>query len=219
VGTINPSVTTAVTFTQLGNAMANAAPYTSDTTSNNGYDGLLTVLTTAGISGYVGAAAGSIATNGIAAFNTALTAMYEANLADPDVIYVDPIIRGAISKWILSNAAGAQNYRISIDHNEAGRIASGSLVASLFNPVTGKSIRLEAHPYMPYGCAIIQSETLPETVPNSGVGATSQIVSVQEYMSQAWTPIQFSYDFSTYWQGTLVHYAPAWSGALTGLTP
>jgi hypothetical protein len=36
-------------------------------------------------------------------------------------------------------------------------------------------------------------------------------------MSVDWPQIQFTYDASTYWLGTLVHYAPKWSGAITGL--
>jgi hypothetical protein len=38
-------------------------------------------------------------------------------------------------------------------------------------------------------------------------------------MSVEWPVIQFTYDVSTYWFGTLVHYAPAWSGLILGLNP
>ena len=32
-----------------------------------------------------------------------------------------------------------------------------------------------------------------------------------------WPVIQFTYDISSYWFGALVHYAPAWSGAIAGI--
>jgi hypothetical protein len=61
----------------------------------------------------------------------------------------------------------------------------------------------------------VRSHTLP--FPDNNVGETSQIVAVQEYMSVDWPQIQFTYDQSTYWFGTLLHYAPMWNGLITGI--
>jgi hypothetical protein len=68
---------------------------------------------------------------------------------------------------------------------------------------------------MPQGCALIRSETLP--IPDSEVSETAKVVNVQEYMSIDWPVVQFTYDSSTYQFGTLVHYAPAWSGMIAGI--
>jgi len=32
-----------------------------------------------------------------------------------------------------------------------------------------------------------------------------------------WPVTQFAYEFSTYYRGTLVGYAPAWNGIVTGI--
>jgi len=37
-------------------------------------------------------------------------------------------------------------------------------------------------------------------------------------MALDWPVIQMSYDVSTYWMGTMIHYAPAWSGLILGIT-
>lgn len=92
----------------------------------------------------------------------------------------------------------------------------GAAVTGLVNQVTGNMVELRVHPYMPPGCSIIQTTSLD--IPDSGVGRTSEVISVQEYMAQEWAPVQFTYDASTFWYGTYVHYAPAWSGAVTGIT-
>jgi hypothetical protein len=86
----------------------------------------------------------------------------------------------------------------------------------LENQITRKMVSLDVHPWMPAGCAMIRSKTLP--VPDSEVSATSAVVNVQEYMSVDWPVIQMTYDQSTYLYGTLVHYAPAWSGLIVGIT-
>lgn len=214
------------------------APPGADTSANaNGYDGFLTVLTDPAQSGYVknyngatGAGQGNIASGtaqGDAPFQAAFAALYGASvqpgggagqdkrLADPDEVWVDGQIRSALGTWLKTQGtAGA--YRIALTESEAGGATVGSVVNGLYNQVTGKMVELSVHPYMPLGAAIIRSRTLP--VPDSEVSNTSEIVNVQDYMSVEWPVVQFTYDQSTYMFGTLVHYAPAWSGAITGLS-
>ena len=72
-----------------------------------------------------------------------------------------------------------------------------------------------AHPYMPAGAAIIWSKTLP--FPDSGISETTQVVNVTDMNVIEWPVIQMSYDISTYQYGTMIHRAPAWSGAITGI--
>jgi hypothetical protein len=68
---------------------------------------------------------------------------------------------------------------------------------------------------MPTGVSFTRTRHLP--IPDSGIGDTNVITEVQGYMSVDWPELQFTYDSSTYWYGTLLHYAPAWSGILYGL--
>jgi hypothetical protein len=108
-------------------------------------------------------------------------------------------------------------YRLTINSDERSGATVGSVVSGINNQVTGRMVDFNVHPYMPLGASLIRSRTLP--VPDSEVSNTAEVRNVQDYMSVEWPVIQFTYDQSTYWFGTLVHYAPAWSGMLLGLLP
>ena len=72
-----------------------------------------------------------------------------------------------------------------------------------------------AHPYMPAGVALVWSKTLP--FPDSGISETTQVANVTDMIVVEWPVIQMSYDISTYQYGTMIHRAPTWSGAITGI--
>ncbi|MGH3376333.1 MAG: hypothetical protein ACRDP6_16490 [Actinoallomurus sp.] len=211
------------------------APPGADTSANaNGYDGFLTVLLDPAQSGYVknfNGTGGNIASGspgvGDKPWQDAFAVLYGAGvnpgggvgqdkrLADPDEVWLDGQIRSALGDW-LKKTASTTAYRIALTESEAGGATVGSVVNGLYNQVTGKMVELNVHPYMPLGCSIVRSRTLP--VPDSEVSNTSEVINVQDYMAVEWPVVQFTYDQSTYMYGTLVHYAPGWSGAITGLT-
>lgn len=140
-------------------------------------------------------------------------------LADPDEVWIDGTIRNALGQWLKTKATTTA-YRIALtDSNVDGNPGAtiGAVVGAISNQTTGKMVELNVHPYMPVGASLIRSRTLP--VPDSEVSNTSAVINVQDYMSVEWPVIQFTYDVSTYMFGTLVHYAPAWSGAILGLNP
>lgn len=247
VGTTNGSnyfyQGTTTTWTPLvltSYSSSTAAPPAADTSANaNGYDGLLTVQLDPTQSGYVKAfngAAGGIVFDGSGAspagvgdqpFQDAFAALYGATvqpgggagqdkrLANPDEVWLDGQIRAALGTWLKRNASSTA-YRIALTESEATGATIGSVVNGIYNQVTGTMVELNVHPYMPLGCALIRSRSLP--VPDSEVSNTSEIVNVQDYMSVEWPVIQMTYDQSTYMYGTLVHYAPGWSGAISGLS-
>jgi hypothetical protein len=62
----------------------------------------------------------------------------------------------------------------------------------------------------------IISWTLP--LPDSNISDVFAIYNVQDYMAIEWPVTQFAYETSSYWYGTMVCYAPAWQGAITGIT-
>lgn len=221
-----------ITLTSYSTSTAQAPA--SDTSANaNGYDGFLTVLLDPAQSGYVknyNGTGGNIASGtpvGDKPWQDAFAALYGATvnpgggagqdkrLADPDEVWLDGQIRAALGDWLKKSAASTA-YRIALTESEASGATVGSVVNGIYNQVTGKMVDLNVHPYMPLGASVIRSRTLP--VPDSEVSNTSEVVNVQDYMSVEWPVIQMTYDQSTYMYGTLVHYAPAWSGAITGLT-
>jgi hypothetical protein len=68
---------------------------------------------------------------------------------------------------------------------------------------------------MPQGNSVIMSDTLP--IPDTQVSDCWAVYNVQDLMGIDWPVTQFAYESSSYWFGTFVAYAPAWSGAITGI--
>jgi hypothetical protein len=146
------------------------------------------------------------------------TAYGQKLLASPDVVFVDGSIRLAMGKFVRTAAGGSTAYRITMQTSEAtGGLEVGAIVNGIANQVTGKMVDFDVHPYMTPGASVIWTKTLP--FPDSEISSTIVAKNVQDYLYQMWPQIQFTFDASTYQLGTLVFYAPAWSGAIGGLLP
>ena len=146
------------------------------------------------------------------------TAYGQKLLARPQTVYVDGAVRAAMGQFVRTAAGGSTAYRITMPTQEAtGGMEVGAIVNGIANQVTGDMVDFDVHPYMPVGASIIWTKTLP--FPDSEVTNTVVAKNVQDYLYQQWPQIQFMYEASTYQLGTLVFYAPAWSGAIVGLVP
>jgi hypothetical protein len=162
-----------------------------------------------------GVESGNYAQNGTA------TAYGQKLLADPDVVYVDGVIRSALGTFVEHgggtglSSGNPGGYRIQLSQDQVSGVTVGSVVTGMVNQTTGKSVDLEVHPFMPVGVSFAWSKSLP--VPDSEVANTFACRNVVDYTGYDWPDIQFTYDFSTYMLGTFVPYAPAWSGAIVGL--
>jgi len=217
-------IATSITFNSLGAQISGTAAQwgalgtNANTTANLGYDGLLTVLTTPGVSGDVNSTAYTIATAGDSFIQDTCSVLYQNVYADPDEVWLNAIQSKNLGTFFRSAAASSANAAFRVNFEQTGTATVGTIVTGVYNESspTRKCLDLRVHPYMPYGNAIVRSRTLD--IPDSGIGDTSEVRSVQEYMAVDWPQVQFTYDTSTYWMGTLVHYAPAWSGACTALT-
>lgn len=208
-------VGTTITLTTTPTNTGAVAPVADSSADAAAYDGFLTVLTDPTQSGYVKRVNAALSTaNPGDEFQQALLSLYQSVKADPEEIWCDAGVMKEAGD--LFKTASSANYRIDLDGgNVGGGYKLGSAVTGLVNQVTSRIVDLKVHPYMPAGCAIVRSRTLP--VPDSQISETSQVVNVQDYMSVDWPVIQYTYDQSTYQYGTLVHYAPAWSGAIVGI--
>lgn len=146
------------------------------------------------------------------------TAYGQKLLAHPQKVFVDGAIRAAMGQFVRKAAGGSTAYRLTMEVDEFnGGMKVGGIVNGIANQVTGDMVDFDVHPYMPVGNAVIWTKTLP--FPDSEITNTIVAKNVQDYLYQMWPQIQFTYDASTYQLGTLVFYAPAWSGAITGLVP
>lgn len=203
-----------ITITAPPSSTGAVNPGATNTSSDAlGYDGFLTVQSDPAQTGYFNRLNATLnAANPGDEFQNAFLAMYQLNKADPDCIYAD----GSTMKKLgdLLKTTSSASYKLNLDGEGHGHFL-GSTVVGLENQVTRKMVSLDVHPWMPNGCALIRSKTLP--IPDSEVSATSEVINVQEYMAVDWPVVQFTYDQSTYQYGTLVHYAPAWSGLIAGI--
>jgi hypothetical protein len=198
---------------------AGAVTTQGDTSEDvNAYDGFLTVLS-GSQSGYFSRVNGGFSTsNSGAEFNQALLTMWRNNRAAPSQFWMDAqsIVDFSELTRIGGSSGALTGYRTVIQAGD-GNMMLGAAVSSFMNPVTRKPISLEVHPFMPEGVVLMRSTSLP--VPNSEVTAPTAARDVQPYMAIAWPGIQMTNDISTYQLGTLVHYAPKFSGLLVGITP
>lgn len=135
-------------------------------------------------------------------------------LADPDVVLLDGTIRAALGQFLKTNASTSA-YRIMLTEGGVNGEKVGAVVNGIYNQVTGKPVDLVVEPYMPPGASVLYSKSLP--VPDSEISNTFVVKNVQDYMMYEWAAMGMTWDASTYMFGSLLGYAPAWSGAITGL--
>ncbi|MCX5209811.1 hypothetical protein OG689_10995 [Kitasatospora sp. NBC_00240] len=180
----------------------------------NGYDGMLAVCT-GSESGYVNRLNSALSTaNPGSEFQTAFAALYDAVKADPDRVLMNGSDRKQLSDALKSGAAN-NGYRINLTQNELTGVTLGDVVTSLVNEVTGKTVAVEVHPWMPQGNAPIISDTLP--IPDTEISDVWAVYNVQDLMGIDWPVNQFAFESSSYWFGTLLCYAPGFNGAVTGI--
>lgn len=210
--------TGSLTYTVQGTlpvAGDNAGNHAADTSAYaNGYDGIMSYVTGAN-SGYKKVLNSTFnAVSPGAEFQTAFASLYDSVKADPDEILFQGADRKALSE-LLKNSSST-NYRLTLQQDEVGNAVIGSVITAIQNEVTGKVVPMTVHPWMPQGNTAILSYTLP--IPDSQVSNCWSVVNVQDYTGINWPVTQFEYETSSYWYGTFVSYAPAWSGSITGIT-
>lgn len=182
------------------------------------YDGILTYCTgpNAGAVNYVNGLLSK--SNPGDEFNQVFATLYDNVKADPDEILANGHDRKQLSDTLkVGNGSSVGNsYRITLEGQDAHGAQIGSVVTGVQNEVTGKMVDITVHPWLPQGNMPIISWTLP--LPDSNVSDVFACYDVQPYMGIQWPVNQFLYESSSYWYGTMVCYAPAWCGAVTGIT-
>ena len=209
-----------VTDTDSGTAgnvfsVASAAPTTDGSYSALAYDGFVSTLTDSTQSGYIKALNGALSTTEPGAeFQDAFVSLFNSVQADPDFILTTAAIRRSLAKSITTGGQ-SNGYRLNYETGSDG-ITIGSIVTAIANESTGKMVDVIAHRFCPAGVALVHSTQLP--FPDSGVSSTVEVHAVQDLMVIEWPQIGMTYDISSYMYGTLAFRAPAWSGAITGIT-
>lgn len=185
---------------------------TADTSAYaTGYDGILPQIFAGGTVNEINSQFST--SNPGAEFQTIFGSLWDSVKADPDEIWLNGSDRKQLSDAIKNGSTA--NYRLNLTQDERGDYKGGAVIGGLYNEITGKLVDLSVHPWLPQGVAPVMSYTLP--IPDTEVSDVWAAVNVQDYMGVQWPVTQFAYEFSTYWRGGFVCYAPAWNGVVTGI--
>ena len=186
--------------------------------SADAWDGFYAVLSDTAQTGYLKRVNGAFSqtTPGVE-LDTALSRMHVNNGADPEQVWMTGGLRASYSQLMrVGGASGAASgYRTTTVTGD-GTAVMGSAVTGHVNPATGNVVDVLVHRFALPGTVLIRSLSLP--LQDSNVPAPVAMVNVQDYMGLDWPIIQMSFDVSTYQMGTMIHYAPRWSGLLVGVT-
>ena len=213
VGTTATSGTACFTISGVLATSGNVPPATNGSAEATGYDGILpTVLgPNSGYNNNINAAFST--SNPGVEYQDVFWNIYNAVKGDPDEILLNGSDRKQLSDAIKNGSTA--NYRLNLTQTEAGDYVGGATIGALYNEITGKMVPLTVHPWLPQGVSPVLSYTLP--IPDTQVSDVWAVVNVQDYMGMSWPVIQQTYDFSTYYRGTFMCYAPAWNGAVSGI--
>lgn len=218
----------------------NITSVVTDTISSaNAYDGLLTVQLDPARSGAIlnmnplgQAAVGFSTTNPGVEFQNLFAALYVGGVsnvngviaggsavkANPDTIWLQGLDRKQLSDAVKVGASTNPAFIYTSSTNVNANDPSyklGGMVSGIYNEITGKLLNINVHPWMPQGTALAMSEALE--IPNSEVSDTYYYALPQDYMAINWPVIATTYDVSSYWYGAVIHAAPMFSGAITGI--
>lgn len=212
-----PTATTQITLWPLttpGNPTVDLTGADGGSGYANEYDGVWTYCSGAN-AGYRKTLNGLFSnTNPGIEFQDAFQTLWDAVKASPDRALMNGSDRRQLSDSIKGSANS--NYGLRIMQDDINGVTLGSIAVAVLNEVTGdKECRLEVHPWLPQGNVPIISDTMP--IPDSNVDSVFKVFNVQDLMGIDWPINQFTYDASSYWFGTMVCYAPAWLGSISGI--
>jgi hypothetical protein len=192
-----------------------AAVNTVDTSAYAaGYDGILAYCMGTN-SGYVKKLNGTFSnTNPGVEYQNAFVSLWNSVKADPDRILFNGADRKQLSDTLKGSSSS--NYQLKITQDEVSGVTLGDVAVAVLNEVTGKRVEMEVHPWLPQGVTPIISDTLP--IPDTQVSNVWSVFNVQDLMGIDWPVLQFAYESSSYWFGTMVCYAPGWNGCISGIT-
>ena len=194
-----------------------ALPSTSvDNGSNtpNGYDGYLSVLTNASLTGGHTSLNAALSTSAPGSeFQTVLVNLYETIGARPETIYTTPSIRSALAQAFQTAGGSSTGFRIVYDGTS--NIAVGNFIDGIRNQATGDMVDLEVHRYMPAGVAMIISDTVPWA--DSGITNCWEINGVVDTVILEWPQTDLNYAMSSYSYNVLKYAAPGLSACITNI--
>ncbi|WP_396189805.1 hypothetical protein [Flavobacterium sp.] len=207
---------TSVSFTEISTLNGSGQAATALNSAENGkdelaFDGLLTLSFDSSPYNKV-FGIGNTGLNGsgghLSDIDDVLQAMYDGHRISPDKMLVSSDLAAAVNKKILDGA----NIRLA---QQAASIDGGSYVTTYINPVTGKSMTVEVHPFLPKGSILLYTTSLDYPMPN--IENLIQIKTNREYNQISWPLRRRTYEFGVYVEEVLQHYLPASMAVLSNI--
>jgi len=222
VTSINSYKSTAVS--DAGAQLASTLSAADHSTSALDFDGLLYQAFKTGSNAYIASqATGTVGVGtgltadgagGIQEFEAAFVNFYNKYRLSPTVMYVSAQELINISKKIIGNS-GAPLLRLTTDAGNPSAIQGGVVCTEYLNKVTGTKVAIRVHPNMPAGTVFLYSENLP--YPMSNVSNTCQMLMRQDYYQIEYPLRTRKYEYGTYADGVLQHYAPFSMGIINNI--
>lgn len=161
----------------------------------------------------------SVLWNGIAPApgyaGTLVSATSQGVKARPSQIWASGTDRKNLSEGFKNGGSGNPTFFMNVPQGDTASMRAGQVITGILNEITGDTVNIDVHPYLPQGVMPILSESLP--IPDSQIPNPFAYVLPQDYMAINWPVIQHTYDVSSYWFGALVNYAPMFHGAIVNI--
>jgi hypothetical protein len=204
--------------------LASTLAASDNSTSVLDFDGLLYQAFKSGSNAYTASlATGTAGTGtgltadgagGIVEFETAFINFYNKYRMSPTTIYVSAQELINISKKIIGNS-GAPLLRLTTNAGDPSSIQGGLVCTEYLNKVTGTKVKIQVHPNMPAGTIFMYADNLP--YPMSNVANVAQMLMRQDYYQIEYPLRTRKYEYGTYADGVLQHYAPFSMGIISNI--
>lgn len=227
------AITTVPTWKQLadsaGTQKANATGLNADESQNAlHYDGILTQVMKSGSGGYYialgaaglgGAKMTADGAGGVTEISDALQDRWDNYKLSSFDILVNSRDRRSISNLMLGNGVANGTVRLNVSAGPGQNDVQANMVVSSYtNPVTGETLRLIVHPWVPQGTIVLKHRG-PLPYAAAGVPNVWQIRCRQDWYSIEWPRRTRAYETAVYCDEVLQGYFPPANGIITGVLP
>lgn len=145
---------------------------------------------------------------------TVLQSMWDTWRANPDLLTVSSAEAVKITKLVLA-ANGGPTLFVTADSGNIGRLTGGYRVTHFLNPITGKQIPIEVHPYLQPGTCFFSTFELP--FPGGDITNVLDIETRQEYLQLDYPVVAPKWEYEVLVDETLRMFWPGGFGVVRNI--
>lgn len=146
--------------------------------------------------------------------DTVLQSMWDTWQSDPEHMWVNSAESIKITKLVLA-ANGAPGLYVVPDSSAQGALTGGYRVTHYVNPVTGRAVQINTHPYLKAGTMLITSHTMP--FPSSDISDVMEMDLRQDYLQLDYPITSPKWEFEVLMDGVLKLYFPGGCGIIQNI--